>query len=96
MSINIDQWHANIGSFIQKIGRERTGSIQYYRHLNKPQGYFILLYTSFDSWWQRSQPWDYKKNHSSYGGSCPLFSKISPFLKSKMPPLFIGLSGKQK
>ena len=48
MSINIDQWHANIGSFIQKIGRERTGSIQYYRHLNKPQGYFIILYTSFD------------------------------------------------
>ena len=34
MSINIDQWHARIGSIIQKIGTLRTGSIRYYRYLN--------------------------------------------------------------
>ena len=44
MSINIDQWHAKIGSFIQKIGRERTGSIQYYRHLNIISHKVILFF----------------------------------------------------
>ena len=34
MSINIDQWHARIGSFIQNIGTVRTGSTRYYIYLN--------------------------------------------------------------
>ena len=34
MSINIDQWHERIGSFIPKIGTVRTGSTRYYRYLN--------------------------------------------------------------
>ena len=29
MSINIDQWCARIGSFIQKIGTVRTGGTRY-------------------------------------------------------------------
>ena len=34
MSINIDQWHARIGSFIEKIESVRTASTRYYRYLN--------------------------------------------------------------
>ena len=34
MSINIDQWGAGIGSFIQKIGTVKTGGTIYYRYLN--------------------------------------------------------------
>ena len=34
MSINIDQWHARIESFIQKVGTVRTGGTRYYRYLN--------------------------------------------------------------
>ena len=63
MSINIDQWHARIGSFIQKIESVRTGSTRYYRYLN------IINYTSFDSWWYWSQPWAYKKT-SDYFSCC--------------------------
>ena len=33
MSINIYQWHARIGTFVQKIGTVRTGSTRYYRYL---------------------------------------------------------------
>ena len=34
MSININQWRARIGSFIQKVETVRTGSTIYYRYLN--------------------------------------------------------------
>ena len=34
MSINIDQWHARIGSFTKYIGTIRTGSTRYCRYFN--------------------------------------------------------------
>ena len=34
MSINIDQWHARLGSLIQKTGTVTTGGTRYYRYLN--------------------------------------------------------------
>ena len=71
MPINIDQWHARIWSFFQKIESVRTGSTRYYWYLNiisyKVILFFcILLLTHGDI---EANPGPTKKS-SNYFSSC--------------------------